>query len=307
MALKTGGIIIRDAFYRPFSKAILYFDPEVIERPGLHTAFFPTPKHENLIISIASGKNELPLIVNGLPDFHFNGDTQCFPLYHYEEAVSKQAGLFDNGEEKYARRSAITDFIHSRCREQYGARVREEDIFYYVYGLLHSSDYRLQFSSDLKKMLPGLPLVDNPDDFWAFGKAGRDLAALHLTYEEQTPCADIVIAGEDSGNYRVEKMRFADKDDKSVIIYNGSIRLSNIPLAAYEYILNGRSAIEWIMERYQVRVDKASGIRNDPNDWGLEHGNPRYILDLLLRVTTVGLETMRIVHGLPKLTFFESN
>jgi hypothetical protein len=110
-----------------------------------------------------------------------------------------------------------------------------------------------------------------------------------------------VVTGAESGNFRVDKMRFPDKNDKSVIEFNPWIRISKIPLAAYEYVVNGRSAIEWIIDRYQVRVDKDSGIKNDPNDWGLEHRNPRYILDLLLSVITVSMETMKIVKALPAL------
>ena len=133
-----------------------------------------------------------------------------------------------------------------------------------------------------------------PEIFQAFSKAGRALANLHLNYEEQPPCPDVLVEGVESGNFRVEKMRFLSKGDKSAIQYNESIRLSNIPLDAYEYVVNGRSAIEWIMDRYQIRVDKASGIVNDPNDWAAEHNKPRYILDLLLSIVTVSLETNRI-------------
>lgn len=198
----------------------------------------------------------------------------------------------------------MTDFILEQCRTRYGHKVVKEDIFYYVYGLLHSKDYRKQFAADLKKMLPRIPLVDVPADFWAFSKAGRDLAELHLNYETVPAYPDVKVIGEDSEKFYVEKLSFGKngKDvDKSVIVYNSYIRIENIPLEAYDYVINGKSAIEWIMERYQVKVDKDSGIKNDPNDWGLEHNNPRYILDLILSIITVSIETMKIVKGLPKL------
>ena len=172
-----------------------------------------------------------------------------------------------------------------------------------VYGLLHSPDYRTQFSADLKKMLPRLPIVEKPADFWAFSKAGRELANLHLHYEEQPPCPDVTVTGTETGKFQVEKMRFPNKEDKTVIEYNPGIRLSGIPLEAYEYVVNGRSAIEWIMERYQIKTDKDSGIKNDPNDWATEHCKPRYILDLLLSIITLSLETQKIVNELPKLHF----
>jgi predicted helicase len=181
--------------------------------------------------------------------------------------------------------------------------VSKDDIFYYVYGLLHSEDYRTAFSVDLKKMLPRIPLVATSNDFWIFSKAGRYLSKLHLNYETVKPYAKVTITGEENGDFTVDKIRFLSKNDKSVIQYNPDIRISGIPLEAYDYVLNGRSAIEWILDRYQVKIDKDSGIKNDPNDWAKEHDKPRYILDLLLSVITVSLETLKIVKALPKLKF----
>lgn len=268
------------------------------------TKLFPNQHLDNLVICVSAFKNGVPVISRLLPDFHLNGDSQCFPLYYYEpkkSAAPQLPGL--TTDTAYERKDAITDFIHGECKALYGQNVTKEDIFYYVYGLLHSPEYRKTFANDLKKSLPRLPLVDKPETFHAFSKAGRALADLHLNYEEQPPCPDVLVEGAESGNFRVEKMRFVSKGDKSAIQYNESIRLSNIPLDAYEYVVNGRSAIEWIMDRYQIRVDKASGIVNDPNDWATEHNKPRYILDLLLSIVTVSLETNKIVRGLPKLTF----
>ena len=287
--------------YRPFQKQWVYFNRDWNERVYQLPSLFTTSAHENVLITVAAGKNDFPLIVDVLPDLHLNGDAQCFPLYYYEERTSSQKGLFDSNDDKYIRRDGVTDFMFSQCRTIYSPKVTKEDVFYYVYGLLHSPDYRARFAADLKKMLPRLPLVDKPADFWAFSKAGRELAALHLTYENQPFCPGITVTGDESGNFRVEKMRFADKSDKSVIEYNRNIRIANIPPEAHRYVLNGRSAIEWIVERYQMRTDKASGLRNDPNDWGIEHGNPRYILDLILSVATVSVKTMEVVDGLPKL------
>ena len=180
--------------------------------------------------------------------------------------------------------------------------ITKEDIFYYVYGLLHSQEYRTQFAADLKKMLPRLPLVDTAADFKAFMEAGRKLADLHLNYEKRPKPQEVVVDCK-SNDCTVEKMKFKSKDDKSVIIYNNHITIRNIPQEAYEYVVNGKSAIEWIMERYQVKVDKASQIKNDPNDWAKEHNDPTYILDLLLSIITVSLETMKIVKGLPHINF----
>jgi predicted helicase len=232
--------------------------------------------------------------------------TQCFPMYYYEEAKDA-ANLFDSAEGKYVRRDGITDFILGQARERYGKRVAKEDIFYYVYGLLHSPDYRETFSNDLKKMLPRIQLVEIVKDFWAFSKAGRALADLHINYETVPPAPGVVVKGASSTNLTVEKMRFGKKVNgqtpKDTIFYNPSITVSNIPAEAYDYIVNGKSAIEWIIDRYQVKTDKKSGIKNDPNDWAKETDNPSYILDLLLSVINLSLQTNTIVASLPTLQF----
>jgi predicted helicase len=296
---------VRIAAYRPFTKQFIYIGDKMIHRPAIFKQFFPSPSLKNLLICVegpSSGKDFSCIITDCIPDFHLNALTQRFPLYWYEEQKDKAQALFDKNTE-YTRRDGVSDFILGRARQQYGNRVTKEDIFYYVYGFLHSRDYRAAFANDLKKMLPRLPLVDKPADFWAFSKAGRALAELHLNYETVPPCPGVTVTGEKSKLYTVEKMRFPAKDRKDTIIYNSAITVSNIPAAAYEYVVNGKSAIEWVMERYQVKTDTASGIKNDPNDWAREHGNPRYILDLLLSVINVSVQTVGIVQGLPGVEF----
>jgi predicted helicase len=180
---------------------------------------------------------------------------------------------------------------------------------YYVYGLLHSPDYRDRYADNLSKELPRIPCVKTPADFWAFSQAGRKLAELHLNYETATPYpATVEGAGKDlpAVAYRVEKMKHgkgADKEkDLSVIHYNARITVRGIPLEAYDYIVNGKSAIAWVMERQAVKPDTDSGITNDANDWATETmNNPRYPLELLLRVITVSLETLKVVKSLPAL------
>ena len=184
-----------------------------------------------------------------------------------------------------------------------------------MYGLLHSPDYRETYAADLKKMLPRIPLVE---DAQPFIDAGRKLSELHLGYESVTPypLAGHDVEGPADGAayefFRVEKMRFGkptaaqkaagENKDRSTIIYNDRITLTGIPEAAYRYMLGSRSAVEWIIDRYQVKTDKDSGIVNDPNDWSREVNDPRYIIDLLARIVTVSLETMQLVDALPKLT-----
>lgn len=294
--------------YRPFTKQNLYFDKPFIERPGLSSQLFPTEKLENLVINITgigASKDFSVLISNRLTGIDTIEKNQIFPLYYYEENNRQQKSLFDTDDAygKYIRRDAISDFIFERAKQQYGKSVSKEDIFYYVYGFLHSKDYRETFANDLKKMLPRLPLVEEVKDFWAFSKAGRKLANLHLNYESVAPSHDVTIIGDDGKHYTVDKMRFPKKDQKETIIYNSHITINNIPEKAYEYVVNGKSAIEWIMERYQVSTHKESGIKNDPNDWATEEGNPRYILDLLLSIINVSVQTVDIVNSLPKVEF----
>ncbi len=295
------------SLYRPFAKQNLYYDPNFIERPGLFKNIFPTPQHKNLLICVnglGANKENSIIITNSLIDLNcLNAGSQCFPLYWYENSEAHQGTLFDQKEDEYIKRDGISDFILEQCKNIYGHKVTKEYIFYYVYGILNSKDYRTQFANDLKKMLPRIPLVDIPNDFWIFSKAGRELAELHINYETAKPYSKVKITGLDSKNYHVEKMRFITKNDKSVIQYNPYIKIENIPPEAYEYIVNGKSAIEWIMDRYQITVDKDSQIKNDPNDWAIEHNQPRYILDLLLSIITVSIETVKIVNTLPKLKF----
>jgi predicted helicase len=206
--------------------------------------------------------------------------------------------LFGGGDE-YERRDGVTDFILNQARLIYGDSVTKEDIFYYVYGFLHLPAYRETFAADLKKSLPRIFLVNEPRKFWQLSKAGRQLAEIHLNYEKQPPAdVEVVITAE---NYRVDKLKLSP--DKKTLIYNADITIKNIPARAFEYVVNGRSPLEWIIDRYQVKKDSASGIVNNPNDWAIEHNQPRYILDLILSCITVSLKTLDIVEGLPGVDF----
>ena len=309
---------IRKSLYRPYYKTNVYFEKNLIQRPYQQFKIYPNNSSENIIIcvqSLGGNKEYTPLITDLLPDLHLNGDSQCFPLYYYEERQKQSSGLFDeDGDSEFIRRDAISNFILERAKAMYGKTVNKEDIFYYVYGFLHSTEYRELFANDLKKMLPRLPLVEDVRDFWKFSKAGRALAELHINYETVPAYDDVKVVGaekltfldeepKDSGLFKVEKMRFPKKDQKDTINYNSKITITNIPAKAYDYVVNGKSAIEWIMERYAVTTHKESGITNNPNDWADEVGNPRYILDLLLSIINVSVQTVDIVEGLPKVKF----
>jgi predicted helicase len=297
--------------YRPFCKQNHYFNRQLIHRTYQMTKFFPAPEIENLVICLegtGGNKDFGCLITDKVSDYGFAGvHTHCFPLYYYEKTKQEKT-LFDTLSEPksnyYARRDGISNFILEQARKIYGSKTTKEDIFYYVYALLHNPDYRALYASDLKKMLPRLPLIDDSSDFWRYVKAGRELVDLHLHYENHAHEATGVIVEINNAvydNYEVTKMRFPSKDDKSRIIYNPYITLTNIPAETYEYIINGKPAIEWVMERYQISVHKESGIVNNPNDWAREQGKPKYILDLLLSIITVSVRTVEIVKELPKV------
>lgn len=307
------------ALYRPFMRVNSYFDDDLNQERYQLPKLFPTPEHKNRVICVSGlggTKENCVYISNCIVDLNcLDAGTQCFPLYWYDSSDADVIDLFNQGAgnkmDRYVRHDGVTDWILATARKQYGYNIAKEDIFYYVYGLLHSPEYRATFAADLKKSLPRLPLVENVDDFWAFSRAGRELAHLHLNYEIIEPyrqCrviyAPLTTKG-DSINYRVEKMRFGKLDskttDKSVIYYNHAITIEGIPAEAYDYVVNGKSAIEWIMERYAVKTDPASQITNDPNDWAREHNDEKYIFNLLLRIINVSVQTVEIIKGLPTL------
>jgi predicted helicase len=313
---KASNVVVSS--YRPFIKQYLYYDRSLNEMVYQIPKLFPIPENQNQIICVSGigvTKEFSAIMTNNIPDYELIGKSMCFPLYWYEKEGEESRRLFSLGKDitkvvnGYIRHDGITDWIFAECRRRYGKeipRLSKGMIFHFVYGILHSPCYRETFSAELKKSLPRIPILPNAEDFLAFAVAGRALAKLHLGYETVKPCP-AKVNGIDAGHFQVEKMRFAKgtdgKPDRTVIQYNSFISVEEIPLNAYKYIVNGKSAIEWIMERNQIKTDKDSGIKNDPNDWANEHGEPRYILDLLLRVITVSLETMRIIGELPKLDF----
>ena len=301
------------ASYRPFSRQWLYFDAQIVERPGRISAMFPGSKVKNFGIyttGISSHYEFTPFVTDAVPDLHLLDTGQFFPRFTYQPLI--EDGLrFENETDEFGnhRVDNVTDTALTQYRATYGSLVTKDEIFFYVYGLLHSPEYRAEFAGDLKKMLPRIPMVKN---FAGFAAAGRKLIDLHLNYETVEPydLQELVTGGRgaDDAVYRVTKMAFgktAKEKDKSRIVYNSRITLAGVPEEAYRYMLGPRSAVEWIMDRYQVKTDKASGIVNDPNDWATEHGEPRYILDLVKRIVTVSVETMRIVDNLPDLDIIE--
>lgn len=311
------------ALYRPFYKTNLYYGRLLNERTYRIPSLYPQEGYGNVaicVIGVPERKGFSTLITRSPSDLHMLDTGQLFPLHWYEKArgPEAQSGLklhdttIQNApdENGYIKRDGVTDIALANFRKRYADdSITKEDIFFYCYGVLHSREYRQEYAADLKKMLPRVPFAS---DFRDFAAAGRKLADLHLNYETVEPWP-VEEEGKPKGDlndlayYRIEKMHFASQGgrnkDKSVIVFNSRITLRGIPLEAYDYVVNGKSAIEWVMERYQVSTDKDSGIKDDPNEWCVEHDDPAYVLNLVKRVIRVSMETVEIVARLPSSIF----
>lgn len=306
--------------YRPFCKMHVYFDRSLVNDMALNPAIYPNAAAENKVIYISGSGNSgaafSALIIDALPDLNLqHSGGQGFPLYLYDspyeqaKTVKASPGLFDapNQSSISTRSDAITDEGLAHFSAAYpGEAISKEDLFYYVYGLLHSSEYREKYADNLSKELPRIPAVKTVADFWSYSKSGRALADLHLGYETVPMYpANVQSSASTDSDYRVEKMKFGKKGkdkDLSTLHYNAKISVTGIPLQAYEYIVNGKPALDWVVERQCVSTHKDSGIINDANEWAIETmNNPKYPLELFLRVVTVSLETMKLVKALPPL------
>ncbi|KAA0888486.1 type ISP restriction/modification enzyme [Pusillimonas sp. ANT_WB101] len=310
------------SLYRPFSKQWLYYDPMFNHRVGQMPHIFPNATVKNLVICVSgvgARSGFSTIITDTLPCLDNIEKGQCFPLYLYDDtktasslSTSQTQAEFDAlaiAEAQPRRRHALTNEGLTHFQSTYPSeQISKEDIFYYVYGVLHSEEYREKYADNLSKELPRIPCVKTVEGFWAFSKAGRALANLHLNYETVAMYpATILGGGTSDDDYRVEKMKYGAKKDLTTLHYNSKITVKNIPLEAYDYVVNGKPALDWVVERQCVKTDKASGIVNDANDWAIDTmHNAKYPLELFLRVITVSLETMKIVRSLPPLDILES-
>ena len=274
---------IRTCNYRPFLREYLYWDGLLVERRYRQSQICPDLQDENTLISLTcpgSQKRFYSVATSSLTDIHFAGDTQCFPFYLYDE-------------DTHIRRENITDWALKQFREHYDDRkIAKWDIFYYVYGILHHPGYRTKYADNLKRELPRIPYAP---DFWAFSKAGKELSHWHLDYEKTDPYELQYIENKDKPlSYRVDdKMRLSK--DKNSLSVNPSLTLAGIPLEAFDYRLGNRSALDWVIDQYQVKTDKRTGVVSDPN----RADDPEYIVRLVGQVIRVSIETVRIVKGLP--------
>lgn len=303
--------LVRMSLYRPFSKQYLYFTRDLNECVYQMPACFPVAEASNeliCIVGIGESVDFSCLMSNLTPNYHFTSTGQCFPRYVYDLKPKKSG----NKLEHYTKREAITDEALEHFRKAYAEqakKITKEHLFYYIYGLLHHPDYRKEYEHNLVKQLPRIPRVKTYALFAELYNAGKALAKLHRDYEKQPLCEAITVdAGEKNWKkmtekeYYVTKMKLPNKDDSTALRYNKHITLRDIPKEAWEYQVNGKAALTWVMERQRFKKDKASAIENDANLYATETmKSPVYPLELFLRVATVSIETMKIVRSLPKL------
>lgn len=277
--------------YRPFTKKWIYYQNDLVDRPGQYYRKFGK---ENLVLMTTGRGASRPfsaLVSRNLPSLDLQEKGQGFMRYDNEIGKDQLFQFQDN--------------MNTAFAEKLGLSL--DDTFAYVYGLLNSKEYQQKYANDLKKELARIPIVKHKEKYVEVGKA---LIELHINYESVPVYEDVQIRMPDKAIYKVQKMKFAKKrdinsnsvDDKSTIIYNNDIMISNIPEQAYEYIVNGRTAIEWIMEQYQIKTDKASGIVDDPNEYS---NDEKYIFNLLLRIINVSIQTIDLVQSLPKFEIDE--
>ena len=294
---------VRKVSHRPFVNINCYADNTFIQRKYQMDRIFPDSDSENRVICVPGIGNKIDfsvLMTDTMPDLGFIAACQCFPRWQYPKPPDPQnaTGTFDGIDDPPDRIDNISDTVLQAFRYRYrNDTISKDDIFDYIYGILHLPSYQQQFKYDFWKMLPRIPYAP---DFRAFAEAGAALADLHLNYEtcEQYPL-ELIFAhdGEPQPHHfqlTNRAMRFAD-DEKTTLIINDHIRLSGIPKEAHRYVVNGRTPLEWFIDRYKITQDKDSGIINDPNGW---FDNPRDFITAIQRIVHVSVESSKIIENL---------
>ena len=281
---------IRLSLPRPFCKQFLYFDHLLNQRRYQQHLIFPTMESEleNIAICLTVLGSEKPFMVlatNFIPDLHLVGagaGAQCFAFYRYSEDGTN-------------RHENITDWAFKQFQEKYGSEVSKWDIFHYVYGMLHHPQYRDLYKENLKRALPHIPLVINQEGFEACVSVGKQLMDLHVNYEQVEEYPLKSVSNKEIPflqRLRVEKMKLLP--NKASLVVNNGLTIEGIPQECFDYRLGNRSALEWIIDQYQVSTDKRSGIESDPNCLD----DPQYIIRLVKQVVTVSIKTVELVKEL---------
>jgi predicted helicase len=297
---------LRLGTYKPFTQQHLYYDRVCIERVYRTPAMFPTAHTPNQVIAVTGRGETVPfsaLLADSVPNLHFISSGQCFSRWSYRklnvDTWTDQAGsdaIFIDG---YARTDNITDWCLRKFQDHYGdPSITKDDIWYYIYGVLHAPDYRKRFASDLAKDLPRIPFAP---DFHAFKEAGEQLAELHLGYETCAPWqVEFRQTGDSPEVWKLtHPMRWLDKTKRESLQITPHVVMHDIPTEAHNYSVNGRTPLEWAIDRLRIRMDKASGIMNDPNAWFADH--PAELGKHLARLIRVSVESAHLIQNLPPL------
>ena len=304
---------IRKVAYRPFVKTHCYADYIFIQRKYQMDRIFPDSSSENYVICAASVGSKIlfsAFMTDTLPDLELISKGQCFPRWQYPRPVDtpNTTSEFQGFDEAPERIDNISDTALNTFRNHYrDDSITKDAIFDYIYGILHAPSYREEFANDLSKMIPRIPFAP---DFRAFAEAGAVLADLHLNYDtcEQYPDLKVepitpsLLWEEKPEHFRLgtRAMRVADKETKTTLTINEHVCLSGIPEEAHRYVVNGRTPLEWFIDRYKIKKDRNSGIINDPNGW---FENPRDLITAIERIVYVSVESTKIIESLPsKLT-----
>ena len=306
----------RIGLYRPFQKQLIYFNKHFASSPSQNPLIFPDSSYQNKVIVVSGiGADEFSCLSTDLiPNLHFLSSGQCFPL-HYQEIINDEPSLSSVNlnlfSEKNNKLSGLDLNTKEKIKVQYEKYdISDKEIFYYVYAVLHSEEYRNKYKNNLSKELPRIPFVKSFSKFLELSNKGESLMDMHINFEniEKYPISfkeghlELLPINNPIEFFRVEKMKFSNKNDKSEVFFNRNLTMVNIPVEAYQYKLNGKSALELIMERQVVSTDSKTGICNDANDFANEiMGNPRYPLELFQKIITLSLKTQEIIKDLPDL------
>jgi len=298
---------ITSGIYRPFQKMWLYRENFFVERRYQTHVLFP--KHlDNLVIHTTGPGASVAfsaLVTNTIPNKLFMDNGQCYPMYYYPESpLSEPENSLFASDDSSSQLHAVSDWALNTFRSRYSNTLTKEDIFYYVCGVLSAPEYQRKFTNELKKDIPRVPFLE---DFVTYKEFGKKLAELHLNYENfKNDFCEVTISNtkvKEKELYKVEKMRFGKNNDKSILIFNENITIRNIPEETFQYIVNGKTPIEWIIDRYLVQEDSESAIVNDPNEYS---DDPKYVFNLLLSVIAMTKEVLKLHKSLPELVIPEA-
>ena len=299
------------AHYRPFTKMWLYSDSQFNNCLYQIPKIFPDSNSKNSVITITGTGSQRGYSVfstKHLPDVQLLQNCQNFPFFLYDNEENNENSLFNRKDNKSF---GISNYLKNVIYEKFKKKTNEEELFSYIYSILHSKEYIETYENDLLNSMPRIPVVKKFSDYKDISLIGKKLLKTHLEYESAKKFKiQIEINSKDknisSKNlYKLNKMKIIQNKDKSFsdkIIYNEHISLSGIPLEAYKYKINSKSPLEWVADKQSYNVDTKTGIVNDPNIFANETmKNSAYPLELLQKVITVSLETQKLIKTLPKL------